>query len=80
MERERGGTDAAQTATVIRVIDDLSTKSAQLHSLMVLLMQAARDREMPRAHLETACWLACDLAAGIGSSVMLLGEIHGRIN
>jgi hypothetical protein len=51
------------------LLDAISAKTKQLHSLAVILMFAAEDESVPRDHLGNVCWLACDLSAHIAGAI-----------
>ena len=72
MNPARRDRDAAQSAHEGDLTDELSIKAMQLHSLMVALMHAVRSDDMPAAHVENTCWLACDLARRIEATVSAL--------
>ena len=76
MNPVREGIDAAQTAREGDLIDGLSIKAMQLHSLMVALMHAIRNDDMPTVHIENTCWLACDLVERIGLDVEALTRLR----
>jgi len=71
MEPARHGLEAAQTARDGSLLDDLTMKNMQLESLLVVLMHAIQA-DAPRHHLESTCWLACDMAEGLGATLCAL--------
>lgn len=67
MEWNEEEIDAARQAlqTVNDAVDAITNGATKLEALLIALMHSVRSPDLPADHLESALWLASDVAADI---------------